>query len=92
MIASFPGLPRPSHHPFFDCFLVCKNGGGRLSLFDHMNDVLSTKVDRGGGGVSDQKTSLRPYLVHVAAAPSTDVRKVKNVPFLVQTCVQNAYF
>ena len=43
-------VPRPSHHPVFDCFAVCKNGGGRPVPFYHMNDIsvyLGTRRRKG---------------------------------------------
>ena len=81
-IASFPGLPT------VQILITCsmQNGGGRPGPFYHMNDILSTQVDKGWDRSSIERTSLRPYLV--VSAPSAGVptiHKANYVPFLVQT-------
>ena len=42
-------IPRPSHHPIFNHLQYTKTEGGRPGPFYHVNDVLSTQVDRRGG-------------------------------------------
>ena len=42
-------VPRPSHCSIFDRLQCSGNGGGKLSPFYHVNDVVSTLVDGGVG-------------------------------------------
>ena len=81
-IASFPGLPT------VQILIACsmRNGAGRLGPFYHVDDILSTQVDKGWDRSPIERTSLRPYLV--VSAPSAgvpNIHEAKHVPFLVQT-------
>ena len=67
-------VPRPSHHPVFWSFAVCKNGGGRPGPFYHMNDISVYLSRQRGEGVPHRKNELEADLL-VSAPSAGDVKR-----------------
>ena len=59
-------VPRPSHHPVFNC--STRNGGGRPGPFCHVNDVSvylgRQRKGRGGGMVLDSRSTFHASIFH----------------------------
>ena len=55
-------VPRPSIVQFLMAYSM-QRGGGRPGPFYHMNDVLSTKVDR-EEGVPHSRNTFRAHVLH----------------------------
>ena len=51
-------VPRPSHHPGFDCLQHAKKAGGRPGIFYHVNDVSVYLGRQRGRGVPHRKNEL----------------------------------